>query len=88
MPVVNDQSDSIGRVNDFIFGKDGSIFIVLAVGDFAELTDPLVAIPVRSLKLSDSSGNIVLPGASRAGRKKLPVSSTVGKPVALNLKPY
>jgi hypothetical protein len=32
-PVVNDKSDTIGMVNDFIFGKDGSIFVVLAVGD-------------------------------------------------------
>jgi hypothetical protein len=75
-PVVNDKNDTIGRVNDFIFCKDGSIFVVLAVGDFTGLTGQLVAIPFRSLKLDDPSGNIVLPGASRAALEKLPVFLT------------
>jgi hypothetical protein len=74
--VVNDKNDTIGRVNDFVFGKDGSIFVVLAVGDLAGLTGQLVAIPFRSLKLDDPSGNIVLPGASRAALEKLPVFLT------------
>jgi hypothetical protein len=72
-PVVNDKSDPIGRVNDFIFGKNGSIFVVLAVGDFTGLNGQLVAVPFRSLKLDDPSGNIVLPGASRAALEKPPV---------------
>src|ERR1700730_6108145 len=28
-PVVNDKSETIGRINDFIFGKDGNIYVVL-----------------------------------------------------------
>jgi hypothetical protein len=75
-PVVNDKNDTIGRINDFIFGKDGSIFVVIAVGDFTGLIGQLVAIPFRSLKLDDPSGNIVLPGASRAALEKLPVFIT------------
>ena len=75
-PVVNDKNDTIGRINDFIFGKDGSIFVVLAVGDFTGLIGQPVAIPFRSLKLDDPSGNIVLPGASRAALEKLPVFLT------------
>ena len=75
-PVVNDKNDSIGRISDFIFGKDGSIFVVVAVGDFTGLIGQLVAIPFRSLKLDDPSGNIVLPGASRAALEKLPVFIT------------
>ncbi len=75
-PVVNDKNDTIGRVNDFIFGKDGSIFVVLAVGDFTGIGGQLVAIPFRSLKLDDPSGSIVLPGASRAALEKLPVFIT------------
>jgi PRC-barrel domain len=74
--VVNDKNDPIGRVNDFVFGKDGSIFVVLSVGDFTGLTGQLVAIPFRSFKLDDPSGNIVLPGASRAALEKLPVFLT------------
>jgi hypothetical protein len=72
-PVVNDKNETIGRINDFIFGKDGNIYAVLAVGDFVGLSDHLVAVPFRSLKLDDPSGYVVLPGASRAALEKLPV---------------
>lgn len=72
-PVVNDKKETIGRINDFIFGKDGNIYAVLTVGDFVGLSGHLVAIPFRSLKLDDPSGYIVLPGASRAALEKLPV---------------
>jgi hypothetical protein len=73
MPVVNDKGDMIGRIHDFIFGKDGSTFVVLSVGDFTGVGGQVVAIPFRSLKLDEPSGNIVLPGASRAALEKLPV---------------
>lgn len=69
--VVNDKNETIGRINDFIFGKDGNIYAVLAVGDI--VSGHLVAIPFRSLKLDESSGYVVLPGASRAALEKLPV---------------
>ncbi|WP_063627798.1 PRC-barrel domain-containing protein [Bradyrhizobium sp. WSM3983] len=72
-PVVNDKSETIGRISDFIFGKDGNIYAVLAVGDFTGLGGQLVAIPYRSLKLDESSSHIVLPGASRNALQKLPV---------------
>jgi hypothetical protein len=75
-PVNNDKGEAIGKISDFIFGKDGSIFVVLAVGDFIGLNGHLVAVPFRSLKLDDPPGNqgyIVLPGASRAALEKLPV---------------
>lgn len=73
MPVVNDKGDMIGRIRDFIFGKDGSTFVVLSVGDFTGVGGQVVAIPFRSLKLDEPSGNIVLPVASRAALEKLPV---------------
>ena len=72
-PVVNDKNETIERINDFIFGKDGNIYVVLAVGDFTGVGGHLIAIPFRSLKLDDPSGDIVLPGASRAALEKLPV---------------
>jgi hypothetical protein len=75
-PVVNDKNETIGRINDFIIGKDGNIYVVLAVGDFTGLSGHLIAIPFRSLKLDDPSGYIVLPGASRAALEKLPVYVT------------
>jgi hypothetical protein len=75
-PVVNEKNETIGRINDFIIGKDGNIYVVLAVVDFTGLSGHLIAIPFRSLKLDDPSGNIVLPGASRAALEKLPVYVT------------
>jgi PRC-barrel domain protein len=72
-PVVNDKNETIGTVNDFVFGKDGNIYAVLAVGDFSGVSGHLVAVPFRSLKLDDPSGYIVLPGASRTALEKLPV---------------
>jgi len=75
-PVVNEKNETIGRINDFIFGKDGNIYVVVAVGDFIGPSGHLIAIPFRSLKLDDPSGYIVLPGASRAALEKLPVYIT------------
>src|ERR1700730_7875679 len=72
-PVINDKNETIGRISDYIFGKDGNIYVVLAVGDFTGVGGHLIAIPFRSLKLDDPSGNIMLPGVSRAALEKLPV---------------
>jgi hypothetical protein len=71
--VVNDKHETIGRINDFIFGKDGNIYVVLAVDDSAGLNGHLVAVPLRQFKLDESPDYIVLPGASRATLAKLPV---------------
>ena len=48
-------------------------YVVLAVGDYTGLSDHLIAVPFRSLKLDDRSGNIVLSGTSRDALQKLPV---------------
>jgi hypothetical protein len=75
-PVLNDKGETIGRIDDFIFGKDGNIYVVVAVGDFAALGGHVIAIPFRSLKLDDPSGSTVVPGVSRAALEKLPVFVT------------
>ncbi len=79
-PVVNDKNEKLGSINDFIFGKDGNIYVVLAVGDFVGLSGHLIAIPFHSLKLDESADNIILPGVTRAALEKLPVY--VNEPVA------
>ena len=72
--VVNDKGDIIGRIDDFVFSRDnGPVYAVLNVGAFDGLDGELVAVPFKSLKLEDSSGKIVLPGASREALRKLPV---------------
>jgi sporulation protein YlmC with PRC-barrel domain len=70
--VVNEKGERIGRIDDFIFGRDEGVFAVLAVGDFVGLDGHLVAVPFRNLKL-DHPDDIVLPGASRMALQKLPV---------------
>jgi hypothetical protein len=73
-PVVNEKGETIGLIDDFIFGRgDCNVFAVLAVGDFIGSAGHLVAVPFHSLKLDDPSGSIMLPGASRAALQKLPV---------------
>src|ERR1700680_216118 len=72
-PVVNEKNETIGRINDFIFGKDGNIYVVLAVGDFTGVGGHLIAIPFRSLKLDYPSGDIVRPGVGRAALENRPV---------------
>jgi hypothetical protein len=72
--VVNDKGETIGAIDDFIFGRnDCNIVAVLAVGDFIGSSEHRVAVPLRSLKLDDPTGPMVLPGASRAALQKLPV---------------
>src|ERR1700760_3339682 len=64
--VVNEKGETVGRLNDFILGKDGNNYVILAIDDFTGLTGELVAVPFKNLKLDDPSGNTVLPGASNA----------------------
>jgi hypothetical protein len=72
--VVNDKGEDVGRIDDFIFARnDNQVFAVLSVGDYVGVGGSLVAVPLRSLKLDDPSGSIVLPGADRAALLKLPV---------------
>jgi hypothetical protein len=72
--VTNEKRDVIGKIDDFIFSRDGDqVFAVLAVGDFTGLNGNLVAVPFQKLQLGDRSGNVVLPGASRDALLKLPV---------------
>jgi hypothetical protein len=71
--VVDDKHGKIGTINDFIFGKDGSIYVVLGVDESTGLYGHLVAIPLRLFRLDDSPDYVVLPGASRTALAKLPV---------------
>jgi hypothetical protein len=80
--IVNDKNETIGKISDFIFSKDGRIFAVLSVGDFIGAGPRLVAVPFNSLKLEDSRGIIVLPGANRAALEKLPVYLPNAQPQA------
>lgn len=48
--IVNDKNETIGKINDFIFSKDGRIFAVLSVGDFIGAGPRLVAVPFQQFE--------------------------------------
>jgi sporulation protein YlmC with PRC-barrel domain len=68
--VTNEKGEAIGKIEDFIFSRDGGqVFVVLTVGDLGALA----AVPFEKLQLADHSGKVVLPGANREALAKLPV---------------
>ncbi len=72
-PVMNDKAELIGTIDDFMFGRDGGVFAIIAVGEGGGVDAHLVAVPFSRLKLDDPNGNVVLPGVSKASLLKLPV---------------
>ncbi|MFZ1430640.1 MAG: PRC-barrel domain-containing protein [Geminicoccaceae bacterium] len=71
--VVNDQSQEIGKIDDFIVDKDKVMFAILEVGGFLGVGGHLVAVPFTSLQLDDMGRKIVLPGATKDQLEMLPV---------------
>jgi sporulation protein YlmC with PRC-barrel domain len=71
--VINDKGEMIGRIGDLIFGENGNIYGIIAVSELVGPGGHLAAIPFRDLKLDDQRVEIVLPGASQAALKKMPV---------------
>jgi sporulation protein YlmC with PRC-barrel domain len=70
--VINDRGESIGKIDDFIIGRDKVLFSILQVGGFLGLGSKLVAVPYTSLDLERRPDKIVLPGASKESLKNLP----------------
>ena len=71
--VINEKEQRIGTIIDFVVVRDLPPAAIVDVAGFLGIRDHLVAVPFKSLKLDDSSGKIVLPGASREALRKLPV---------------
>jgi sporulation protein YlmC with PRC-barrel domain len=70
--VVNDQSQKIGTIDDFVIGRDGKVFAVLQVGGFLHMGGHRVAVPYDNLVFDPSGKQVRLPGASEDELKKLP----------------
>lgn len=69
--VLNENDESIGKIDDIIISSDGkSPFVILSVGGFLGIGDHLVALPYDSLKFADDK--IVLPGGTKDQLKALP----------------
>jgi sporulation protein YlmC with PRC-barrel domain len=69
--VVNDNGDTIGKIDDLLVSSDAQQpFAVLSIGGFLGMGTHLVAVPYDSLKLADNK--VMLPGGSKEGLRTLP----------------
>jgi sporulation protein YlmC with PRC-barrel domain len=71
--VVNDKNENIGKIDDFVIGRDEghSLFTILQVGGFLGLGSHLVAVPYDSLTIDQNGKKIELPGATKDQLKAL-----------------
>lgn len=70
--VVNDNGDTIGKIDDFIVSPEDNrtANVILSVGGWLGMGTRLVAIPYDSLRISGNK--ITLPGATKDSLKNLP----------------
>ena len=69
--VYNDANEKIGKIDDFIVTKDGSlIFAVVNLGRLPKRGTYMVAVPMD--KFSQIIPKIILPGVTKADLEKLP----------------
>lgn len=66
--VVNDKNQRIGKIDDFVIGRDQGhpLFTILQIGGFLGIGSHLVAVPYDSLVINQNGNKIELPGASKA----------------------
>jgi len=70
--VYNDQTQKIGKIDDFVVAPDGKLTTaILEVGGFLGMGTHRVAIPLDQFT-EISTKKVVLPGASKEELKKLP----------------
>jgi hypothetical protein len=69
--VYNDANEKVGKIDDFIVTKDGSLtFAIVNLGRFLGYGNYLVAIPVN--RFSQIVPKAILPGKTKADLEKLP----------------
>ena len=72
--VVNDQNETVGKIDDVIISGAGAKepVAVLSVGGFLGMGSKLVAVPYHELKPNPDKNDFVLPGATKDNLKTLP----------------
>jgi sporulation protein YlmC with PRC-barrel domain len=71
--VMNPKGETVGELDDLmIVGKDRVLFAIIEVGGFLGIGSHLIAVPYKSLEISNGGKRIVLPGASKEQVKGLP----------------
>ena len=70
--VYNDQTEKIGKLDDFIVGSEAEVSVaVISVGGFLGMGSRMVAVPAALFESNDQ-GQVVLPGATEERLKALP----------------
>jgi hypothetical protein len=67
---VGNGTETIGKIDDLIVGRDKVLFAIIGVGGFLGIGERLVAVPYNSLAVTSQS--IVMRGATKAAVGKLP----------------
>jgi hypothetical protein len=70
--VINEQNEDIGKIDDFIVGRDRLLFVILEVGGFLGIGAHRVALPISAVDMETVKGKIRIQGASRDELKKMP----------------
>ena len=70
--VINEQNEDIGKIDDFIIGRDRVLFIIIEVGGFLGIGAHRVALPISAVDMETVKGKIRIQGASRDELKKMP----------------
>jgi hypothetical protein len=68
-PVSNGKED-IGKIDDFVIGRDKVLFAIIGVGGFLGLGQHLVVAPYNSLTVTPQ--RILMPGATKEALRRLP----------------
>jgi rRNA processing protein Gar1 len=68
--VVNDENQTVGKVDDIIIGTDKMPYVVLSVGGFLGVGNKLVVLPYDALHTN--SKKLTMPGATKDALKALP----------------
>lgn len=71
--VVNENRDTVGKIDDLIVGRDGpGVYAVLSVGGFLGMGNKLVAVRYDQLRADPGHDEYTLPGATKDSLKSLP----------------
>jgi hypothetical protein len=70
--VVNDRSEMIGTVAEFVVGQQLSLFAIIQIGSAIGFDTYLVAVPFKTLEIDNKRMRIRLPGATRKALRNFP----------------
>ncbi len=70
--VVNDNNQSIGKIDDLIVSRDHNLFAIVSVGGFLGMGKHLIVVSYAQLRPTTDNHGFVLPGATKEALKALP----------------